>query len=94
MTAFDSRSSYEYREKHRISFLFNPQKNKPHLNSLVHDWNKHSFTLDDFNAHSTKWVYDQSCPLSNLAEGFIDKNQIDFIESSVASPTHPNLTYY
>ncbi|GFW60612.1 hypothetical protein TNCV_569581 [Trichonephila clavipes] len=91
-----------------VSFLYNPPRNKPDLNSLLHDWNKHSFVLGDFNAHSTRWSYVQNCPFGNLVEDFIDTIQIDFIENSMASPTflsyrgasshpdlllaHPNLT--
>ncbi|GFT81166.1 hypothetical protein TNCV_3882701 [Trichonephila clavipes] len=113
MTSSDSLEEIELRVwkrniGYRVSFLFSPPRNKSDLNSLIHDWNKHSFILGDFNAHSTRWGYVQNCPVGNLVEDFIDTNEIDFIENSTASPTflsyrgassrpdlllaHPNLT--
>ncbi|GFW54316.1 hypothetical protein TNCV_3702771 [Trichonephila clavipes] len=91
MTSSDSLEAIELRVWKRnigysVSFLYNPPRNKPDLNSLLHDWNKHSFILGDFNAHSTRWGYVQNCPVGNLVEDFIDTNEIDFIENSTASP--------
>ncbi|GFW08093.1 hypothetical protein TNCV_2978601 [Trichonephila clavipes] len=112
MTSSDSLEAIELRIWKRnigyVSFLYNPPRNKPDLNSLLHDLNKHSFILGDFNAHLTRWGYVQNCPVGNLVEDFIDTNEIDFIENSTASPmflsyrgasshhdlllVHPNLT--
>ncbi|GFX10851.1 hypothetical protein TNCV_3196131 [Trichonephila clavipes] len=92
MTSSDSLEAIELRVwkrniGYRVSFLYNPPRNKPDLNSLLHNWNKHSFILGDFNAHSTRWGYVQNCPVGNLVEDFIDTNEINFIENSMASPT-------
>ncbi|GFY17222.1 hypothetical protein TNCV_1089981 [Trichonephila clavipes] len=105
MTSSDSLEAIELRVwkrniGYRVSFLYNPPRNKPDLNSLLHDWNKHSFILGDFNAPSTRWGYVQNCTVGYLVE--------DFIENSTASSTflsyrgasshpdlllaHPNLT--
>ncbi|GFS68615.1 hypothetical protein TNCV_4585111 [Trichonephila clavipes] len=113
MTSSDSLEVIELRVwkrniGYRVSFLYNPPRNKPDLNYLLHDWNKHSFILGVFNTHSKRWGYVQNCPVGNLVEDFIDTNEIDFIENSTASPmflsyrgasshpdlllAHPNLT--
>ncbi|GFY49941.1 hypothetical protein TNIN_255721 [Trichonephila inaurata madagascariensis] len=92
MTTSDSLEAIELRVwklniDNRVSFLYNPPRNKPYLKSLLRDWNKHSFILGDFNAHSTRRGYVQSCPAGNLVDNLIDTNQIDFIENSVTSYT-------
>ncbi|KAG8184194.1 hypothetical protein JTE90_015559 [Oedothorax gibbosus] len=66
---------------HRITFVYNPPRNKPDLDCLIQDWNKRSIILGDFNAYSTRWGYRQSCVIGKLMEDFIDSGEIDFIEN-------------
>ncbi|KAG8185640.1 hypothetical protein JTE90_018517 [Oedothorax gibbosus] len=85
---------------HRITFVYNPPRNKPDLDCLIQDWNKRSIILGDFNAHSTRWGYRQSCVIGKLMEDFIDSSEIDCIENDGGQPTflsfggassHPDL---